>query len=144
MPSAVDWGLTASILSIGDRDYTYSNGGLMQGAEGKEFRLTDPQRCSSIGFDIVQDPSASSMTLTVPNLLGSVPEIIDQERVDRANQRLAGEGIEFQYVAVDHGGNIEVLKRPEGKTDQEIYPMIWNALADQYEGPWEFTIPLPQ
>jgi hypothetical protein len=144
MPSAVDWGLAASILSIGGMAYPYSSGGMMQGAEGKSFRLTDPERCSSIGFDIIQDESASSLTLSVPSLMASVPEVIDQQRVDRANQRLADTGIEFQYVAVDHGGNIEVLKRPEGKTDQEIYPLIWNALGDQYEGPWEFTIPLPQ
>jgi hypothetical protein len=142
MPSAVDWGLTASILSIGGKDYSYSSGGMMQGAEGKSFRLTDPERCSSIGFDIIQDESANALTLSVPSLMGSVPEIIDQERVDRANQRLADSGIEFQYANVDHGGNIEVLKRPEGKTDQEIYPLIWNALADQYEGPWLFTVPV--
>jgi hypothetical protein len=143
MPSAADWGLTASILSIGDRDYPYSSGGMMQGAEGKSFRLTDPERCSSIGFDIIQDKAADSLTLSVPRLLGSVPEVIDQERVDRANQLLTEAGIQFQYAAVDHGGNIEVLKRPEGKTDQEIYPLIWQALADQYEGPWVFTLPLP-
>jgi len=142
MPSALDWGLTASILTIADRDYSFSSGGLMDGAQGKEFRLTDPERCSSIGFDIAQDQEASSLTLTVPALQGSIPEVIDQERVDRANKRLADAGIEFQYVNVDHGGNIEVSKRPEGKTDQEIYPLIWNALADQYEGPWVFTIPL--
>ena len=142
MPSAVDWGLTASILTIGERDYTYSSGGLMDGAQGKDFRLTDPERCSSIGFDIAQDEAASSLALTVPALQGSVPEVIDQERVDRANERLAETGIEFKYANVDHGGNIEVLKRPEGKTDQEIYPLIWNALADQYEGPWVFTVPI--
>ena len=142
MPSEVDWGLTASILTIGNMDYTFSSGGLMAGADGKGFRLTDPERCGSIGFDIVQDESADSLTLTVPKLLGSVPEVITQERVDRANQRLAEAGIEFQYVTLDHGGNIEVLKRPEGKTDQEIYPLIWEALADQYEGPWVFTVPL--
>jgi hypothetical protein len=142
MPSAVDWGLTASILSIAGRDYPYSSGGMMQGAEGKSFRLTDPERCSSVGFDIIQDKSASSLALSVPSLMGSVPEIIDQQRVDRANQRLADAGIQFQYANVDHGGNIEVLKRPEGKTDQEIYPLIWNSLADQYEGPWVFTVPI--
>jgi hypothetical protein len=138
----VDWGLTASILSIAGRDYPYSSGGMMQGAEGKSFRLTDPERCSSVGFDIIQDKSASSLALSVPSLMGSVPEIIDQQRVDRANQRLADAGIQFQYANVDHGGNIEVLKRPEGKTDQEIYPLIWNSLADQYEGPWVFTVPI--
>jgi hypothetical protein len=142
MPSAVDWGLTASLLTVGDREYTYSSGGLVPGAEAKEFRLTDPERCSSLGFDIVRDETVNSLTLTVPRLVASYPEVVTQDRVDRANQRLAGTGIEFQYVNVDHGGNIEVLKRPEGKTDQEIYPLIWDALADQYEGPWVFTVPL--
>jgi len=140
MPSAVDWGLTATQLSIGAKEYSYSNGGLMQGAEGKNFRLTDPERCSSIGFDIVNDESESSLILTVPKLVGSVPEVIDQERVDQANQRLAAAGIEFQYANQDDSGNIEILKRPEGKTDPEIYPLIWDALADQYEGPWVFTV----
>ena len=107
MPSAVDWGLTASRLTVGDREYTYSSGGLMPGAEGKDFRLTDPERCSSIGFDVVQDETAESLTLTVPRLVGSYPEVVDQERVNRANQRLADSGVEFQYVNIDHGGNIE-------------------------------------
>jgi len=133
--------LTASRLTVGDREYTYSSGGLMPGAEGKDFRLTDPERCSSIGFDVVQDETAESLTLTVPRLVGSYPEVVDQERVNRANQRLADSGVEFQYVNIDHGGNIEVLKWPEGKTDQEIYPMIWDALADQYEGPWALRFP---
>ena len=140
MPSEVDWGLTASILTLADREYSYSSGGLMPGADGKNFSLTDPERCSSIGFDIVGDESAKSLTLNVPKLLGSVPEVITSERVERANQRLAENGIEFQYVAVDHGGNIQVLKRPKGKTDQEIFPLIWEALADQYQGPWAFTV----
>jgi hypothetical protein len=141
MPSAVDWGLTASILTIGDRKYTYSSGGLMQGAEGKEFRLTDSERCSSVGFDIAGDPSAGSLTLSVPKLTASIPEVVTQERVDLANQMLADKGIEFKYVVIDHGSNIEIVKRPKGKTDQEIYPLIWDALTDQYEGPWVFTVP---
>jgi hypothetical protein len=45
---------------------------------------------------------------------------------------------------VDHGGNIVILKRPDGMADMEIYPMIWDALADQYEGPWVFDVPIEQ
>lgn len=142
MPSPADWGLTASRLAIGNNEYSYSSGGLMPGVDSKNFRLTDPERCSSIGFDIVHDESAASLTLTVPVLMGSVPEVIDQERVDRANQRLAEQGIEFEYANVDHGGSMEVIKRPEGKTDEEIYPLIWEALVDQYEGPWVFSVPI--
>ena len=140
MPSAKDWGLTASTINIGGRDYRFSGGGQMPGAEGKEFSLNDPERCNSIGFDILYDESATSITLTVQKLMASLPEVIDKEHVNIANQRLADKGIEFDYVPVEHGANIEILKRPEGVPDMEIYPLIWEALADQYDGPWVFHV----
>jgi hypothetical protein len=130
------------MLTVAGKEYSFSGGGLLPGTDGKDFLLTDPERCSTIGFDIVYDPSATSVTLTVPKLMASIPEVIDKERVDAANQRLADTGIEFDYENRDHGGNIVVLKRPEGATDQEIYPLIWDALAEQYEGPWIFTVPI--
>jgi hypothetical protein len=142
MPSPVDWGLTASTISVGGREYSFSGGGLVQGADGKDFLLTDPERCNSIGFDIPFDEAVSSITLTVPKLLGSVPEVVTTERVEMANQRLAERGIQIDYVNVDHGGNIEILKQPQGMPDGEIYPLIWDALAEQYEGPWVFTVPI--
>jgi hypothetical protein len=141
MPSAVDWGLTASTLTLGNEEYPFSGGGLMSIA-GKDFSLTDPERCSSIGFDIPYDPSVTSVTLTVPKLLASVPEVINEERVAAANQRLESTGIEFEYKNKDHGGDIVVLKQPEGWTNEQIYPLIWDALAEQYEGPWIFTVPI--
>jgi len=140
MPSAKDWGLTASKISIGGSEYPYSGGGLLPGKDGKEFSLTDPERCGYIGFDTPYDESATSVTLTVSMLLASLPELIDKEHVNTANQRLADKGIEFDYVPVGHGANIEILKRPEGVPDMEIYPLIWDALADQYEGPWVFHV----
>jgi len=144
MPSAKDWGLTASTINIGGRDYRFSGGGIMPGVDGKEFSLTDPERCSSIGFDILYDEPATSVTLTVQKLVASLPEMIDKGHVNIANQRLADKGIEFNYVLVEHGANIEILKRPEGVPDMEIYPLIWEALADQYEGPWVFHVETKQ
>ena len=81
----------------------------MPGANGKGFLLTDPERCTSVGFEIPFDPSLSSIRLSVPKLLGSVPEVVNAERVEIANQRLAERGIQFDYVNVDHGGNIAVV-----------------------------------
>lgn len=144
MPSAKDWGLTASTINIGGSAYPYSGGGLLPGKDGKEFSLTNPERCGSIGFDIPYDESATSATLTVPKLVASLSELIDKEHVNTANQRLADKGIKFDYVHVDHGANIEILKRPEGATNMEIYPLIWEALADQYEGPWVFQVKIKQ
>ncbi|HSL46549.1 MAG TPA: hypothetical protein VK897_24155 [Anaerolineales bacterium] len=140
MPSVKDWGLTASTINIGGSDYPYSGGTLLPGKDGKEFSLTDTERCGSIGFDIPYDESATSVTLTVPKLVASLSELIDQGHVDTANKRLADQGIEFNYVPVDHGADIEILKQPEGATNMEIYPLILEALADQYEGPWAFEV----
>ena len=142
MPSAMDWGLTASTINLDDREYRFSGGGLLPGMDGKDFELPDPNRCNTIGFDIFYNEPINSITLTVPKLMASIPEVIDKERVDAANQRLAGTGIEFNYENIDHGGNIVILKRPEGATDTEIYPLIWDALAEQYEGPWIFRVPI--
>jgi len=116
----------------------------MPGVDGKEFSLTDPERCSSIGFDILYDEPSTSVTLTVQKLVASLPEMIDKGHVNIANQRLADKGIEFNYVLVEHGANIEILKRPEGVPDMEIYPLIWEALADQYGGPWVFHVETKQ
>jgi len=144
MPSAKDWGLTASTINLGGRDYRFSGGGLLPGAEGKEFRLTDPERCSSIGFDILYDEPTTSIILTVKKLVAFLPESIDKEHVNTANQRLADQGIAFDYVSTNHGANIVILKQPEGATNMEIYPLIWEALADQHEGPWVFQVKINQ
>lgn len=142
MPSPVDWMLTPTRLTLNGREYTFSGAGTIEGPTGEPFTLESPVRCSTIGFDVVYEEMPDSVTLTVPKLLGSVPELVDAERVAMANARLLPAGIEIDYVNLDHGGNINVLKRPDGATDAEIYPLIWDALAEQHEGPWIFTVPL--
>lgn len=144
MPSAVDWGLTASTITIAGREYPFSGGGLAQTPDGKYIEVTDSERCNNIGFDIPHDESASSLTLTVPKLLASVPEVVTLDRVQMANERLAESGIEIDYENIDHGGNIVILKQPEGMEDVEIYPLVWDAMSEQYEGPWVFAVDLPR
>jgi hypothetical protein len=144
MPSAVDWGLTASTITVGGKEYSFSGAELVHTPDGKYIEVTDPERCNRIGFDIPYDESASSITLTVPNLLASVPEVVTPDRVQMANARLADKGIQFDYENIDHGGNIVIQKRPDGMEDVEIYPLIRDALAEQYEGPWVFTVQIPR
>jgi len=145
MPSAIDWGLTASKLNLRGREYPFSGGGLATEKADLNSALTSPERCNNVGFDIAFDARLdTSVTLTVPYLQASIPEMVTDEMVDRANQRLADEGILFEYKILDHGANIIVLERPDGSTDPEIFPLIWNALAEQYEGPWVFTVEFPK
>jgi hypothetical protein len=143
MPSAVDWGLIASTITVGGREYPFSGGGLATPKADPMSGLDAPERCNNVGFNVIYDSKSNdSVTITIPKLMASVNEVVTKETVARANQRLADKGIEFDYVNVDHGGNIEIIKRPEGMMDPELYTLIWEALADQYEGPWVFTVPV--
>lgn len=36
----------------------------------------------------------------------------------------------------------EPSQTPAPQADPVVYPLIWNALSDQHEGPWAFTIPI--
>ena len=144
MPSSADWGLNTSVLTINGRDYLTSGGGLAQGPDGRLVGDLYTNRCNDVGFDIAYGESVESVTLTVPRLQASVNEVVTEEVVERANQQLADKDIQFDYENVDHGGNIVIIKRPEGATDAEIYPLIWDALVDQYEGPWAFTVQMPK
>jgi len=140
MPSDVDWGLMTSVLTVNGKDYSTSGGGIAQDPNGELIGDLYTNRCNDIGFDIVNDETVTSITLTVPRLQASVNEVITKEVVERANQRLADQGIQFDYANIDHGGNIVMLMQPEGLSDAEIYTLIWDAMADQYKGPWVFTV----
>jgi hypothetical protein len=144
MPSAVDWGLTDSIITVGGRDYPFAGGGLATGKDSPDSAVTSPERCNDVGFDIAYDTADTSITITVPKLKASVNEVVTKEIVAKANERLADKGIEFDYINIDHGGTFDILKRPEGLSDEEIGMLIWDALAEQYEGPWVFTVEIPR
>jgi len=140
LPSKIGWGPYTAYVVLGGKKYPFSGGGVLPDTFQK---ITDTEQCDSIGFDVQYDPSDTSLTLTVPRLQSSVNEVVTQDVIDRANQRLADKGIEFNYVNGDHSGNIEILKQPDGMTDADVYTVIWDAMADQYEGPWVFTVKLP-
>lgn len=143
MPSAVDWGLFTSRITVGDQEYPFMGGGIAYEAGALDSALTSPERCNELGFDVFYDESVRSVTVTVPRLQASVNEVVAPETVAIANQRLANMGIAFDYVNVDNGGNFVILQRPDGMSDEELYPLIWDALAEQYDGPWVFTVPIP-
>jgi hypothetical protein len=139
LPSFIGWGPYTARVTMGGKEYPFSGGGVLPDNFQK---ITDTEQCESIGFDVPYDSSITSLTLTVPRLQASVNELVTQDVIDRANQRLADKGIEFNYVNGDHSGIIEILKQPDSMTDADVYTMIWDALADQYDGPWVFTVPI--
>jgi hypothetical protein len=142
MPSAKDWSpeLGFGIGGTPDPNAPQAFGSSLFLGDGKGFTISDPDRCVGLGSDVSYDGGPTKVVLAIPKLTASIPELIPEEMVQQANERLADKGIEFEVIAVDHGNNFNILMRPDGMPDTEIYPLIWGALGDWYEGPWEFVV----
>jgi hypothetical protein len=142
MPSEKDWSpeLRFGIGSAPDQNTPQAFGSSLFRGDGKGFSLSDPERCVGMGTDASYEGGPTRVFLTIPKLKTSIPERIPDEMVQQANERLADRGIVFEVITQDHGNNFNILKRPDGMPDTELYPLIWDALGDWYEGPWEFTV----
>jgi hypothetical protein len=142
MPSAKDWQLWKSTLRVGGgEEYSYSiAANAIKGSIKENYSLNAPERCIAIGFDAPYDGNATVFTVTVPYLITSVPAIITEDRIDMANEKLKTVGIAFEYVGSKR--DVQILQAPSEMPDWEIYQRIWDALADRYDGPWVFTVPV--
>jgi hypothetical protein len=150
MPSAQPWGFADSQFKFSDGQngiWFQPSSSLLPGDfSGQSTKMpenTDPERCAGMGFDALYDGSPTTVTLTIPKLttgLSAVPERIPEDLIKKANERLADKGIAFEVIPVDHGNNFNILKRPDGMSDMELYPLIWDAFADWHEGPWVFAV----
>jgi hypothetical protein len=74
-----------------------------------------------------------------------VPEVIPDEEMKAAQEKLRVEGIEMDYTTSSSaggggGGGPTFSKLPEGMDQQEAYQHYLNALGYIYPGPWVFTL----
>jgi hypothetical protein len=140
MPSKQDWQLWKTTIRIGEsEEYSYASASnAITGNIKGNYDLNAPERCMELGFDAPYDGKTNVIKVTVPYLITSVPEVVTAERIQEANKKLEAEGITFEYV----GRDVKLLKMPSGMQEWEAYQLIWDALADRYDGPWTFTVPV--
>lgn len=151
-PSDADWGVSGETsLKLGDRRARLDSYSLLFDADygdvgkGGEPGWTAPVqsgRCVKLGFPVgAADPG--SLTLTVPALEQSMPEVIPDDQLAEALKYLkAWEGIEMEWHIVDHGAYPEYRKLPDGMSEQQAYRKFVEALGYVYYGQWEFDVQL--
>jgi hypothetical protein len=96
-------------------------------------------RCVKIGFP-VGSAHPKSLTLNIPALEQSTPEVIPEEDLDVAYLRLKAEGIEMEWHTVDHGAYPEFKSLPEGMSEEEAYRQFIRALGYVHPGTWTFEV----
>jgi hypothetical protein len=71
----------------------------------------------------------------IPDGVERLVNATKEPRDKTASEQLADKGIAFEVIAETHGNNFNILKRPDGMPDEEVYPLLYDALADWYGGP---------
>ena len=149
-----DWMTSADVsLSLAGTELTTTGYTLLSdldfgagGIKGGPSISSDLPRCVALEFPLGHRQSKDSLELklVVPRLEKSVPEVISDEAVQQANEKLAAEGIQVSYTTMrgDGGGgsSLTVVKKPEGMDDQEVLRRFYDALGTYHPGPWEFSL----
>lgn len=151
-PSGADWGVSSETsLKIGDQRAWLDSYGLLfdadygdvgKGGEPGWIPPVQSGRCVKLGFPVgAADPH--SLTLTIPALEQSMPEVIPADQLAEALQYLkAWEGIDMEWHIVDNGTYPEYRKLPDGMNEQQAYRKFIEALGYVYYGQWEFDVQL--
>lgn len=151
-PDDGDWGVSSeTALEIdGQRAQMMSYSLLSDtnynvGDKGGEPGWTPPVnvgRCVELGFPI-GSANPHALTLTVPSLEQSMPEVIPEDRLQAALKQLRDwESIDMEWRAMDHGTQVEYKKLPAGMTEQQAYRKFVEALGYVYYGQWTFNVQL--
>ncbi len=148
-----DWGVAADtqLQGVALLDYVLlqdADAGIPLDPQGNFSPSQPADRCIALGFPIgsVQQPQGT-LTLIIPGLENSIPEAIPNEAWAAAQQKLAAQGIQVEQYTFSAngggGGGWNILQRPDGMSDEQVYQLVKEALGYTFPGPWIFTLPLP-
>jgi hypothetical protein len=159
-PSAADWGDlgkatiknaagdSASLDGyrlIYDSDFNLPEKSLPKPAWSvpEEVKRWSNGRCVLIDFLLGHSNRPGKMTLSIPDLQLSVPEVIPDDQIQVARQKLEAQGIEMDYTTATFGGGggggPRYNKLPDGMSEMEAYQRFMEALGYVHSGPWNFT-----
>lgn len=136
-------GLSGYLL-LGDTDYGFSS----DFPDPRNVAGATGGRCVGIDFLLGYTGQSDRLTLVIPSLEQSVPEVIPDNEIQIAREKLHTQGIEMDYstfsAASGGGGGGPVFNQlPAGMDAQQAYQLFLNALGYAQEGPWVFEIEVP-
>jgi hypothetical protein len=150
-PSPADWMLSndKTVLQIGQAQAQFSNYTMVM---DEDYRMQErPEwatlpgraRCVRAGFSVGHHNQAEKLTLVV-GLEQSVPEVIPDDQLQAARQKLRQQGIEMDWVTFsgNGGGGAEpkITQKPDGMTDEEAIKRFYEALGYYFHGTWTFSL----
>lgn len=139
MPTPQDWHPRLTLRFDDGEPVTLSGWGMA----GAKETFNDNPRCIRGESPIPYLNPAETLTVEVEALLTSRPENIGPIR-EAAEAWLAERGIVVEFIIGERGMSLDLIERPEGMSDEELYQLIDESLRERYDGPWVFTVPLTE
>jgi DNA-binding CsgD family transcriptional regulator len=81
-------------------------------------------------FDLADDPK-QQIAIWVEKLTKEQSEWLPYNLIAAAQNKLADQGIEFQYALLNHGSSITVTRLPAGLTESQAKELIQKALTEE-------------
>ncbi len=139
-PNQEDWLLSNSpdnvFLTVGQQTIFHS--GFSEIDVKSDANGNHTQRCDNLNFPVTPGQDLSSFTITINQLVTSVPEQPDcakvQGKLDSANT-----GIQISCNAAKGNSGIDIKGKPSNLSDFEARKIVFLSLTDTFQGPWVFT-----
>jgi hypothetical protein len=149
-PSSADWmvGQAASLKLGQDSATQYSYSLLFDPDSGFPTQPgwsspVQAGRCVKIGFPLGHHNQPETLTLTIPELEQSMPEVIPNNQLQVVRQKLLAQGIDMDWVTSSGNGGggagPVINQKPDGMTDEQVMRLFYDALGYYHPGPWIFT-----
>lgn len=108
----------------------------------------DNNRCLIVGFLLGSNREDEPFTLTIHGLRQTFPEVIPNDQIQMAREKLRLQGIEMDWITFSGtgggGAGPQITQKPEGMTDNEVVDRFYDALGYWFSGNWVFnTTPTP-
>jgi hypothetical protein len=158
-PSSKDWMIgPGSTLEVNGESAALDGYGLLYDSEGyvagkgnppAYLPTLTPGRCVQVGYPLgnLAQENPVTMTLTIPELEQSLPEVIPDAELQPALAALRAQGIDISIITVSGsgggGGGYTINSKPEGMSDEEAMRLFYQTLGYYYAGPWTFTFQVP-
>lgn len=150
-PSPADWMIMEKVtLQIGEDQAPISGYTMVFDEDfGEQVRpewatLAGKVRCVKAEFALGHHGRAKTLTLRIEQLTQSVPEVIPEDQLRAANEKLRQQGIEVNWVTFSAngggGGGPEIKQKPANMTDEEVIHRFYEALGYFFPGQWSFVL----
>lgn len=156
-PSERDWWVFGAELRNDSEAATMHGGAMLHDANFEmplknraplslppEVRDLPTGRCLELSFLIGHAGQDTPLTLTIPRLEISPPEVMPDDEIAAAQEKLRAQGIEMNYQTWSSGGGggggTVFTALPEGMTEEEAYRKFMEALGYLHAGPWIISI----